>query len=323
MRAVQVVQHGESIALRDVDTPAPGPGEVRLKVLAAGVNFADLLLADGTYQERPALPFTLGLEVCGVVDATGPDAAQVPLGNRVAAFTGRGGGMAEYCCVAAANCVPVPDSMPSAIAAGFLIVYMTSHLALARRAQLRSGERLLVLGAGGGVGLTAVEIGNLQGAEVIAAARGGAKLDAARRAGADHLIDTGAVDLRERVKELGGADVVYDPIGGNLFKEAMRSANPEARLLTIGFASGSVPQIPANILLVKNLSVVGVYMGGYNKFNPAVLTDSAATLMKWRREGRIRPEIGGEVELERAASAFDMLRSRQAVGKLVVRVAPG
>ena len=323
MRTVQVVRHGQPVALRDIETPAPGPGEVRLKVLTAGVNFADLLLIDGTYQERPALPFTLGLEVCGIVDAAGPKALPVSPGSRVAAFTGRGGGMAEYCCVPAANCVPVPDSMPSDAAAGFLIVYLTSQLALVRRARLQSGERLLVLGAGGGVGLTAVEIGRMLGAEVIAAARGAAKLDAARDAGADHLIDTDTDDLRDCVKALGGADVVYDPIGGDLFKAAMRSARPEARLLLIGFASGSVPQIPANILLVKNLNAVGVYMGGYSAFDPAVLTDSAGTLMQWHREGQIRPKIGGEVELHRAAEAFDMLRRRQAVGKLVVRVAPG
>ena len=323
VRAVQIVQHGEPAALRDIETPAPRPDEVRLRVLTAGVNFADLLLADGTYQEKPAPPFTLGLEVCGIVDAAGSDASPVSSGSRVAAFTGRGGGMAEYCCVPAANCVPVPDSMPSEIAAGFLIVYLTSQLALVRRARLQSGERLLVLGAGGGVGLTAVEIGSLLGAEVIAAARGAAKLDAARRAGAGHLIDTDTDDLREKAKALGGADVVYDPVGGDLFKAAMRSANPEAWLLSIGFASGSVPQIPANILLVKNLNVAGVYMGGYSRFNPAVLTDSASTLVRWYREGRIRPVIGGEVELERADAAFDMLRRRQAVGKLVVRIAPG
>ena len=319
MRAVQVVEYGKPVEVRRIAAPEPAKGEVRLKVLAAGVNFADLLHVQGSYQEKPPLPFTLGMEVCGVVEALGPGVSVPAVGQRVAAYLGHGG-MAEQCCLAAENCVPVPGSMRDETAAGFLITYGTSHVALERRARLQPGERLLVLGAGGGVGLTAVEIGKLMGAEVIAAARGETKLAAASEAGADHLINTAADDVRETVRKLGGADVIYDPVGGDLFKQAMRAANPEARLIPIGFASGSVPQIPANILLVKNLTAVGVYWGGYRAFNASVLTDSISTLMSWFSKGRLRPFDGCVLDLGQASDALELLRSRKAVGKIVIRI---
>ncbi|MCY3879327.1 MAG: NADPH:quinone oxidoreductase family protein [Rhodobacteraceae bacterium] len=316
MRAIQVVERGKPVQLREIDPPVPAPGEVRLRILAAGVNFADLLMAEGTYQVKPPLPFTLGMEVCGLVDALGDGVTSPAPGQRVAAYAGYGG-MADFACLPATHCVSVPETMPSDTAAGFLIAYGTSHMALHRRARLQAGERLLVLGAGGGIGLTAVEIGRLMGAEVIAAARGGAKLEAARMAGADHLIDTDIHDLRETVKSLGGADVVYDPVGGELFKAAMRASNREARLLPVGFASGEIPQIPANILLVKNLSVIGFYWGGYSEFNPTALTDSAETLVGWFQQGLLKPSIAATHSLEHAAEALDLLRAR----KVVIRVA--
>jgi NADPH:quinone reductase len=205
-------------------------------------------------------------------------------------------------------------------AAAFLIAYGTSHVALECKARLQPGERLLVLGASGGVGLTAVELGKLMGAEVIACARGQAKLDICRAAGADHLIDSEVDDIRELVKSLGGADVVYDPIGGDQFKAAMRACNPEARLLPLGFASGEVPQIPANIVMVKNLNILGLFWGGYKKFKPKVLTDSFKTLIDWYVAGKLKPHVSHVLPLEQANDALDLLRARKATGKVIVRV---
>ncbi len=319
MRAVQVVARGDPVKLREIPEPVPAKDEVRIKVLCSSVNFADLLLANGTYQEKPDLPFTLGMEVCGEIDQIGQDVSGFHIGDRVAAYVGYGA-MADFCCIPQSNCALVPPEMPSEAAAGFLIAYGTSHVALVRRARLQPNETLLVLGAGGGVGLAAVEIGRLIGAKVIAAARGKEKLEAAIKAGATHIIDTGKDDLRESVLQLGGADVIYDPVGGDLFKAAMRAANREARIIPIGFASGEVPQIPANILLVKNLTVIGVYWGGYNAFNPGVLTDSIRTLMQWYASGQLMPTIGQTVNLEEAGKALDLVRNREAVGKIVIRV---
>jgi len=200
------------------------------------------------------------------------------------------------------------------------VAYGTGHVALDYKADLKPGERLLVLGASGGVGLTAVELGKLMGAEVIACARGKDKLEICREAGADHLIDSDTDDIREVVKSLGGADVVYDPIGGDQFKAALRACNPEARLLPLGFASGEVPQIPANILLVKNLTVIGFFWGGYKKFKPAVLTDSFRTLIDWYSAGTLKPHVSHVLPLEDANEALDLLRTRKATGKVVVEV---
>jgi NADPH2:quinone reductase len=212
--------------------------------------------------------------------------------------------------------------MPFTQAAGFQIAYGTSHLALSRRAALRPGETLLVLGAGGGVGLTAVEIGHLMGARVIAVARGEAKLDAARRAGADVLLDSEGTDIRAAVRAEGGADVVYDAVGGPQFRDAFGATNPEGRILLIGFASGSVPEIAANHLLVKNISVIGHYWGGYLKFRPEALAESLATLLGWYEEARLHPQVSHVLPLERAAEGFELIRSRQATGKVVITMSP-
>ena len=319
MRAVQVVEYGKPVEIRQIPIPAPQVGEVRLKVLAAGVNFADLLHVQGTYQEKPPLPFTLGMEVCGVVDAFGDDSDTLEVGQRVAAFVGHGA-MAEYCCLPASHCIVVPDGMSDSVAAGFLITYGTAHIALARRALLKAGETLLVLGAGGGVGLATVEVGKYLGATVIAAASDHAKLDVARKLGADRLVNSRIANFTEEIRELGGADVVVDPVGGDLYQKAVRAANPEARIIPIGFASGKVPQIPANILLVKNLTVIGVYWGGYRLFNRAALTESIGTLMDWWSAGKLSPGSGVPVDLAHAADALDKLRRREAIGKLVIRI---
>jgi NADPH:quinone reductase len=317
MRAMQVTGYGNPLELREIARPDPGPGQVLLKIHAVGMNFGDTLLMEGTYQEKPALPFTLGMEICGTVEALGEGIGHLQTGQRVAVFAGFGG-LAEYGCFDAAKCVPIPKDMPATDAAAFLIAYGTSHVALGYKAKLQPGERLLVLGAAGGIGLTAVELGKLMGAEVIAVARGADKLEVASAAGADHLIGSENGDIRAEVKALGGADVVYDPVGGDLFKSAMRACNPEARLIPLGFASGEVPQIPANILLVKNLSVIGFYWGGYTMFKPSVLTDSFAQLFKWYAEGRLKPHISHTLPLEQANEALELLKSRKSTGKVVV-----
>ena len=211
--------------------------------------------------------------------------------------------------------------MSAVDAAAFLIAYGTSQIALDYKARLQPAERLLVLGASGGVGLTAVELGKLMGAEVVACARGQDKLEICRKIGADHLIDSDTDDIRAVVKSLGGADVVYDPIGGDQFKAALRACNPGARLLPLGFASGEVPQIPANILLVKNLTVLGFYIGGYAKLDPSVLTNSFRALTDWYVAGKLKPHVSHVLPLEKANEALDLLRTRQATGKVVIEIA--
>ena len=317
MRAYHLPAKGAEPILTDLPRPTPGLGEISLRIAACGLNFADLLMIKGAYQDTPEAPFTLGMEVAGTVDALGPDTDGPAPGTRVAVFGGQGG-LADYGCFPAARAVPLPDAMSFAEAAAFQVAYGTSHVALDHKARLQPGETLLVLGAAGGVGLTAVEIGKQMGARVIACARGADKLEVAKRAGADHLIDAATQDIRDTCRALGGVDVVYDPVGGDQFTAAMRACNPEARILAIGFASGDVPQIPANHLLVKNISVMGLYWGGYLKFRPEVLTQSMATLFDWYAAGRLRPHVSHLLPLEQAAEALDLLRSRKSTGKVVV-----
>ncbi len=316
MRAYRMELSGEPARLCDHPVPEPGPGQIRLEIRACGLNFADLLMQKGTYQDTPDTPFTLGMEVAGIVDAVGDGVSAAKPGDRVAVYAGQGG-LAEYGVFDAVRAVRIPDEMPFDHAAAFQIAYGTSHMALDYRARLQPGETLVVTGAAGGVGLTAVEIGKLMGATVIAQARGADKLEVARAAGADHLIDA-SEDLRARVLELGGADVVYDAVGGDTFKAAFRACNPEARLLPIGFAGGEVPQIPANHLLVKNLTVIGFYIGGYLKFRPEAVADSLRTLLDWYRQGRLKPHVSHLLPLERVEEGMTLLRERRATGKVVI-----
>lgn len=318
MRAMRVHGLGEALRLDEVAPPEAGPGQLRLRVRACGLNFADTLMVAGKYQEKPQIPFSPGLELCGIVEALGEGATGFAPGDRVAAYAGAGG-LAEVVAVPAERCVAVPEGMPDEQVAGFLIAYGTSDVALSYRAGLKAGETLLVTGAAGGVGLTAVELGKALGARVIACARGADKLEVARAAGADHLIDA-SEDLRAAVKALGGADVIYETVGGETFAACLGAAKPEARILPIGFAGGDVPQIPANILLVKNLTVHGVYWGAYAGLRPSVLTDSFARLFDLWRAGRIKPHVSHVLPLEAANEGLDLLRSRQATGKVVVRV---
>ncbi|MBE0454023.1 NADPH:quinone oxidoreductase family protein [Roseovarius autotrophicus] len=322
MRAYHIAQAGVAPALVKIATPRPGRGEIGVRVAACGLNFADLLMIEGRYQDTPEPPFTLGMEVAGTVESVGAAVEGIVPGARVAVFGGQGG-LAEFGVFPAARAVILPDTMSFTDAAAFQVAYGTSHVALDHKARLEPGETLLVLGAAGGVGLTAVEIGKQMGARVIACARGADKLAVAQEAGADHLIDAATQDIREACRALGGVDVVYDPVGGDQFTAAFRACNPEARILTIGFASGEVPQIPANHLLVKNISVMGLYWGGYLKFRPEVVTQSMTTLFGWYAEGRLRPHVSHILPLERAGEALDLLRTRKSTGKVVVTTTPG
>ena len=289
-----------------------------MKVNACALNFADLLMIEGKYQDMPPFPLTPGMEVSGEVLEIGPGVEGLFVGDSVVAFSGQGG-LAQEIVLDAARCIPRPASMDDATGAAFLVAYGTSHLALTRAARLERGEHLVVLGAGGGVGLTAVEIGAALGAKVTAVARGAPKLEAAREKGASHLIDSVKVDdLRAAILENGQANVVYDAVGGTQGEQAMRCLAPEGRHLLIGFASGDLPVLKPNHMLVKNISAIGVYWGGYLKFNPKALTDSLAELMDWHAEGRIAPHISHVLPLDRAVEALDLLRTRKSTGKIVV-----
>ncbi len=302
--------------LCQIDKPEPVSGQIRVAIKACGLNFADLLMQRGTYQDTPPVPFTLGMEVAGIVDKTSPNVDNLKPGDRVAVYCGQGG-LAEYGVFDANRAIPLPNSTSFEDAAAIQIAYGTSLIALDHRAKLQPGETLLVTGAAGGVGLTAVEIGKLMGATVIAHARGKEKLAITKAAGADHLIDA-SEDLRAKVTAFGGADVVYDAIGGDVFKAAFRAANPEGRLLPIGFAGGEVPQIPANHLLVKNLTVIGFYIGGYLNFRPEIVRNSFETLFKWHAEGRIKPHISNVLPLSDVAKGMNLMKERASTGKIVI-----
>ncbi len=316
MRAMQLHELGQPMQLDETTTPTPGKGEVLVRVHACGINFGDTLIVEGKYQEKFALPFTPGMEICGTVEALGEGVSSPTIGTRIGAYGGAGG-LAEYTCIDAKRCVEVPANMGNEAVAAFLVAYGTSHLAL-ERATLKAGETLLVLGASGGVGLTAVELGKLMGAKVIAVARSPEKLEICKAAGADHLINSETDDIRESVKALGGADVVYDPVGGDQFKAALRACNPLARILPLGFASGDIPQIPANILLVKNITVIGYYWGGYTVFAPEILTNSFRELFKIYATGALKPHISHTLPLAQANEALALLKDRKSTGKVVV-----
>ena len=322
MRAVVCKAWGppEALAVEDVPTPSPGAGEVLVRVRACGVNFADALIVQGRYQEKPSLPFTPGLEVAGEVAEAGEGVAGFVPGQRVVSLCATGG-YAEAVAAPAAVTVPIPDAMPCETAAGFTVAYGTAHVALAHRAKLREGETLLVHGAGGGVGLAAVEVGKAMGARVIATAGSEDKRALAGAHGADHVIDSRTGEFRDAVKALTGgrgADVVFDPVGGEVFKQSMRCIAWEGRLLVIGFAAGDVPAVPAGLVLVKNVSVVGVFWGAYRMHEPAVITGSLQRLFAWFEQGALRPVISETLPLDRAAQAMRRLLRREAKGKIVL-----
>jgi NADPH2:quinone reductase len=319
MKALVIAEKNAAPMVTELADPLPGPGQVALRVAACGLNFADLLMSAGTYQEQPAFPLVPGMEIAGTVTATGAGVDPALIGRRVASFIGHGG-LAEVALAPADRLVALPDGMATSVAAAIQVAYGTSHLALMRTARLRKGETLLVLGAAGGVGLSAVEIGVLQGARVIASARGPERGAVATRAGAHHVLDSEDDDMTGKVRALGGADVVFDAVGGPAFQDALRATNPEGRILLIGFASGALPEIRPNHLLVKNVSVHGFYWGGFLSFRPKVLTDSLSEVFRWQTEGNIHPHISHRLPLARAAAGLDLLRSRAATGKVVVQI---
>ena len=322
MKAVLVKEYDrpEQYLIEDVPPRHAARGEVVIAVRACGVNFLDGLMMQGRYQTKPPLPMTPGAEVSGVIKEVGEGVAGLEVGMRVLAVTVYGG-YAEEIAVSAAKVFPLPESMDFTTGAAFPIVYATSHHALKDRAQLKSGETLLVLGAAGGVGLTAIEIGRILGARVIACASSEDKLALCREYGADVLVNYAQCDLRERIKELTGGkgvDVVYDPVGGAYAQPAVRSLGFEGRYLVIGFASGEIPKIPLNLVLLKITSIVGVFWGAYAQAKPAENAANMAQLFGWYGAGRLRPHISATFPLARYREALEVVMNRQAKGKVVL-----
>ncbi|MDD1506583.1 NADPH:quinone oxidoreductase family protein [Pseudomonas sp. CNPSo 3701] len=313
----------ETLTLEDIDSPRPKGNEVLIEVQAAGVNFPDTLIIEGKYQFKPPFPFSPGGEVAGVVGAVGDKVAHLKTGERVMALTGWGG-FAEQVAAPAYNVLPVPASMDLTTAAAFGMTYGTSMHALKQRAALKPGETLLVLGAAGGVGLAAVEIGKAMGAKVIAAASSAEKIEVARSAGADELINYSEQSLKDEVKRLTngqGVDVIYDPVGGPLFEEAFRCMAWNGRFLVVGFAAGGgIPALPANLPLLKGASLVGVFWGSFAQRQPADNAENFRQLFAWHAEGKLKPLVSQTFPLARGGEAIDALGQRKAVGKLVVTI---
>jgi NADPH:quinone reductase len=301
------------------DVRKPDRGEVKLAVHAAGLNFADTLMVAGKYQEKPEMPFSPGMECAGTIIEAGEGVTRLAAGDRVMALTGHGG-MAGQVIAFADRVFRIPDAMTFEQAAGFPVTYGTAYYALVDRAQLQPGETLLVHGAAGGAGSVAVEMGKLLGATVIATAGSDEKVAAAMRLGADHGINYSTQSVKDAVKALAGegADVVFDPVGGDVFDQSLRCIAADGRILVIGFASGRIPSIPANLLLVKNFSVVGVYWGGFTKRDPARNRANFVTMLRWIEEGRLRPPSTTNYPLDRAPEAMNALLERKSTGKLVI-----
>jgi NADPH2:quinone reductase len=308
------------LVLEDVASPVPKKNEILLDVQAAGVNFPDTLIIEGKYQFQPPLPFSPGGEAAGVVAAVGERAGTFKVGDRVMALTGWGA-FAEQVAVPFYNVMPIPEHMDFATAAAFGMTYGTSMHALKQRGQLQAGETLLVLGASGGVGLAAVEIGKAMGARVIAAASSAEKLAVAKAAGADELIDYSQASLKEEIKRLTGGqgvDVIYDPVGGDLFDQAVRGLAWQGRLLVVGFASGAIPQMAANLVLLKGAAVLGVFWGAFAQRQPEDNAANFRQLFAWHAEGKLKPLVSKTYPLAEAGAAIEELGQRRAVGKLVV-----
>jgi NADPH2:quinone reductase len=321
MKAMVATRWGEPSALEyaEAPEPEPGAGEVLVETRAVGCNFPDILMVQGKYQTKPPLPFSPGHELSGVVAAVGPGVTRVRPGQRVLALV-KWGAYAERAVAPADRVFPVPDAMPFDEAAAFGLVYQTAYCALVHRGALQAGEWLLVHGAAGGVGLAAVQLGRALGARVIATAGTPAKLEIARRAGAEVLVDYRTEDWVERVKATTGrgADVIYDPVGGDVFDGSSRCIAFEGRLLVIGFAGGRIPTIAANRVLLKNMSVVGVYWGRYQDEDPGLVERWMAALLALYEKGAVRPVIFGRYPLREAARALQALAARESHGKVIL-----
>jgi len=326
MKALLCKEYGppERLVIEEVPDLVPGPREAVVRVHAAGVNFPDGLIIQDKYQFKPPLPFSPGGECAGVIESVGAEIKHLRPGARVMAF-GTYGAFAEQLKCDARTLVPMPTELDFITGAAFVLTYATSYHALVDRAAIKAGETLLVLGASGGVGLAAIEIGKALGARVIAAASSPAKLAVCKDHGADELIDYAAEDLRVRVKELTdgkGVDVVYDPVGGEYTELALRSCAWRGRLLVVGFAAGEIPKIPANLTLLKGSSVIGVFWGDYARREMGRVIADLMVLFGWLREGKVRPHIAEVYPLERGAEAIAALLARKVSGKLVISMIP-
>jgi NADPH2:quinone reductase len=322
MKALLCTSFGplEKLAIQEIPKPRPGPGQVLLDVKASSLNFPDALMVQGLYQVKPPLPFSPGTEMAGVVVETGSDVRGFKPGDRVIAIAGWGG-FAEECAVDAGRLIPLPDGMDFDMGAAFLFTYETSLHGLRDRGRLKAGETLLVLGAAGGVGLAAVEIGKILGARVIAAASSADKLALCKQLGADETIDYVSGNLRDRINELTGrkgVDIVFDPVGGPYTETALRATAWDGRLLVVGFAAGDIPKIPINLALLKERSIVGVYWGQSVKHDPEGHLRNVKQLVEWLAAGKVKPVISERVPLSEAAAAMKRMINRQVKGKVVI-----
>jgi NADPH2:quinone reductase len=322
MRAMLVERWGDpkDLVLREVPEPQPGKGQVAIEVKAIGCNFFDILIGQGKYQVKPALPFSPGGEVAGIVRAVGPGVVDFAPGDRVFAMVGYGG-FAEVCLAAAATTVKMPDGMPFDHGAAFGVVYQTSYFGLVYRAALQAGETLLVHAAAGGVGLAAVQIGVALGARVLATAGSAAKCAVALEHGAAAAFDYSTPDWVEQVKEATGgrgADVIYDPVGGEIFDLSLKCIAFGGRLLVIGFASGTIPTVQVNRVLLKNIAIVGLHWGAYGQHDPGKIPQAMAALFALYAQGKVTPVISAQFPLARAADALAEISSRRSVGKVLL-----
>ncbi|MCB1650157.1 MAG: NADPH:quinone oxidoreductase family protein [Pseudomonadales bacterium] len=324
MKALVCHQYGpaEQLALETWKDPQPDKDQVLIEVHAASINFPDTLQIQGKYQFQPPMPFIPGSEVSGIVTAVGDAVQHCKPGDRVMAFPGIGG-MAEKVLAPASGVRQIPDNMDFRTAAGFAMVYTTSYYALKQRARLQAGETLLVLGASGGVGMAAVELGKMMGARVIAAAGSDEKLQFVKQFDPDELLNYGDGDLKERVKALTdekGADVIFDPIGGSLFDQATRCINWNGRLLVVGFASGKIPEYKANLALLKGASMVGVFLGRFRREEPEEYEKNFQELLRFYGEGILKPIVTRHFPLEDYVAAFNVFTERRVMGKVVLDV---
>ena len=330
MKAVLCKEYGppEKLVIEDVPSPEPGKGQVVLEVHAAAVNFPDVLIIENKYQFKPPLPFSPGGEVAGKVIKIGEGVTRVKVGDRVIGSCGWGG-FAEEIALDEGRVTPIPDEMDYTTASAFLMTYGTSHHALKDRAHIKPGETLLVLGAAGGVGLAAVELGKAMGARVIAAASSEDKLAVCKEHGADEtlLYPSGPLDkeaqkkLSDQIKELTGgqgADVVYDPVGGDYSEAALRATNWEGRFLVVGFASGPIPKIPLNLALLKGCQIVGVFWGAFTARDPEGNKKNLQELMDWFKAGKLRPHVSKTYKFEEVADALNDMAARKVKGKIVL-----
>ena len=323
MRAILCKELGpaDKLVIEDVPSPEVSGDGVKVKVKAAGLNFPDTLIIEGKYQIKPELPFSPGGEMAGEIIEVGPDVKHLKPGMRVMGLTGYGA-FAEEMVVAENRVIPVPDSMSDETAAAFSMVYGTSYHALKQRANIQPGETLLVLGASGGVGLAAVELGKAMGATVIAAASTDDKLQVAKEAGADDLINYSDEDLKEALKSRypKGVDVIYDPVGDRFTEPALRNMAWNGRFLIVGFAAGEIPKIPANLALLKGCSIVGVFWGAFTQHEPKEHIQNVKELMQLFAEGKIDPRVSEVFPFEQYEGALEALTSRRAKGKVVLKV---